>query len=196
MNPGKKIQFTGLISSALMLGLILLTPALTLGQDSYKAQKASVSISGTSTMHDWEMKGEGFTCNSQFSLEGNKVTGVKGLQLTIPVTALKSGKGAMDKNAYSALKADDHKQIVYALTSSKIVGNKIISSGNLTIAGVTKPMEVESTFTVNADNTISTKTSKSFKMSEFNVEPPSFMFGSVTTGDAITLTFDFTFKKI
>ncbi len=196
MNPRKRTQLTVLISSALLLGLVLFTPALTLAQDSYKAQKASVSISGTSTMHDWTMKGEGFACTTQFKLEGNKVEEVKGLQLTIPVTALKSGKGAMDKNAYSALKADDHKQIVYALTSSKIVGNKIISSGNLTIAGVTKPMEIESTFIVNADNTITTKSSKSFKMSEYNVEPPSFMFGSVTTGDAITLTFDLTFKKV
>lgn len=196
MNPGKKNQLTVLISSVLLLGLVVFTSAPTLAQDSYKALKANVSISGTSTMHDWVMKGDGFTCTSHFTLEGTKLIEAKGLQLTIPVTSLKSGKGAMDKNAYSALKADDNKQIVYALTSSKIVGNKIISSGNLTIAGVTKPMEVESTFIINADNTINTKTSKSFKMSEFNVEPPSFMFGSVTTGDAITLTFDLTFKKI
>jgi polyisoprenoid-binding protein YceI len=164
-------------------------------QDAYKVLKAKVLLTGTSTLHDWEMKAEAFTCNSLFQLENNKVSQVKSLTLTIPVKSLKSGKGAMDKNAYSALKADEHKQITYVITSSKVVGNKIICEGNLTIAGVTKPMEVESICTVNADNTIVCKTSKTFKMTEFNVEPPSFMFGSVNTGDEITMAFDLTFKK-
>lgn len=179
----------------LLAFFMLLCIGETNAQDAFKVQKASVVITGTSTLHDWEMKSESFTCNTLFKVEGDKVLDVKGLHLTVPVSSLKSGKGAMDKNAYAALKADAHKQIVYTLTSSKIVGNKILSSGNLTIAGVSKPFDVESTYTVNADNTISTKTSKSFKMTEFKVEPPSFMFGSVTTGDNITLAFDLTFKK-
>ncbi len=166
-----------------------------LAQEAYKAQKASVVIKGTSTLHDWEMKGENFSCQSSFTLDDNKVTGVKSLSLSIPVQSLKSGKGAMDKNAYAALKADNHKQVTYTINSTKLVGNKLVCSGSLTIAGVTKTMEVESTCTVNADNTIVCKTSKSFKMTEFKVEPPSFMFGSVTTGDDITLEFDLTFKK-
>lgn len=194
MKPRNKKQITATLSLVLVFGLTLFTAVQ--AQDAYKINKASVVINGTSTMHDWEMKSETFTCNTQFKLDGNKVVDVKGLQLTVAATSLKSGKGAMDKNAYSALKANDHKNISYVLTSSKVVGNKILSAGNLTIAGVTKPFEVESTYVINADNTISTKTAKSFKMSEFNVEPPSFMFGSVTTGDAITLTFDLTFKKI
>lgn len=196
MNPRKKTKMTTLTHTLGVFCLLVFTTGLTMAQDSYKIQKASVIIAGTSTMHDWEMKGEGFTCNANFKVEGNKIAEVNGLQLTIPVSSLKSGKGAMDKNAYSALKANDHKQIVFVHSSSKIVGNKIISSGTLTIAGVTKPIELESTYTLNADNTLSTKTTESFKMSEYKVEPPSFMFGSVTTGDAITLSFDLTFKKI
>jgi YceI-like domain len=180
-----------LVTAALLLSLFVSAFA----QDVYKTQKASVVIKGTSTLHDWEMKSEAFTCQSSFILDNNKVSGVKSLTLNIPVQTLKSGKGAMDKNAYSALKADNYKQIAYTITTTKLVGNKLICSGSLTIAGVTKSMEVESTCIVNTDNTIVCKSSKSFKMSEFKVEPPSFMFGSVTTGDDITLEFDLTFKK-
>lgn len=146
-------------------------------------------------MHDWEMKSEAFSCQSSFTIDNNKVSGVKSLSLSIPVQTLKSGKGAMDKNAYAALKAENHKQISYTISSTKLVGDKLICTGNLTIAGVTKAMEVETTCSVNTDNTIVCKTVKSFKMSEFKVEPPSFMFGSVTTGDEITLEFNLTFKK-
>lgn len=196
MNPRKKITMSTLTSTLGVFCLIVISTGFTFAQDAYKTQKASVMIAGTSTMHDWEMKGEAFTCTANFKMESGKVVEVSGLHLTIPVSSLKSGKGAMDKNAYSALKADDHKNISFVLTSSKIVGNKLLSSGNLTIAGVTKPIELESTYTLNADNTITTKTTESFKMTEYKVEPPSFMFGSVTTGDAITLTFELTFKKI
>lgn len=195
MNPREKTKMA-FTNAVLVFFLLTISAGFATAQDAYKIQKASVVIAGTSTMHDWEMKSEAFTCSANFKIEGNKVAEVSGLQLTIPVSSLKSGKGAMDKNAYSALKADDHKNISFLLASSKIVGNKVLSSGNLTIAGVTKPIELESTYTLNADNTITTKTIESFKMTEYKVEPPSFMFGSVTTGDAITLTFELTFKKI
>jgi hypothetical protein len=33
------------------------------------------------------------------------------------------------------------------------------------------------------------------KMSEYNVEPPSFMFGAMKTGDEITVKFNVTLKK-
>ncbi len=164
-------------------------------QDAYKALKANVILTGTSTLHNWEMTAADFTCNSIFQLENNKITEVKSLTLTIAVKTLKSGKNAMDKNAYAALKAGEFKQITYVINTSTVVGNKIICTGSLTIAGVTKPIEVESIYTANADHTITCKTSKTFKMSEFNVDPPSFMFGTVTTGDEITMTFDLTFKK-
>ncbi|HPM32815.1 MAG TPA: YceI family protein [Chryseolinea sp.] len=191
-----KIYFTNKMTAWLIMVTLCLFTTFATAQDSYKVQKASVLLKGTSTLHDWEMKAEGFSCTSLFQMENNQVAHVKSLTLTIPVQTLKSGKGAMDKNAYSALKVEDHKQITYVITSSKVSGNKIICTGNLTIAGVTKPMEVESTYTVNTDNTIVCKTSKTFKMSEFNVEPPTFMFGSVTTGDEITMAFDLIFKRV
>lgn len=190
-----KNYFADKMTTWSILVTLCLFTTFAIAQDAYKVQKASVVLTGTSSLHDWEMKAEGFSCNSLFQLENNKVTQVKSLTLTIPVQSLKSGKNAMDKNAYSALKAEQHKQITYVISSTKVVGNKIVCAGNLTIAGVTKPLEVESICTVNADNTIVCKTSKSFKMTEFNVEPPSFMFGSVTTGDEITMVFDLTFKK-
>src|SRR6187551_1685967 len=195
MNQNLKISPPRKMVLYLTIAALYLLTYPVLGQEAYKIQKASVLLTGTSTLHDWEMKAEGFSCNSLFQLENNQVTQVKSLTLTIPVQSLKSGKNAMDKNAYSALKAEQYKQITYVIISTKVVGNKIICSGNLTIAGVTKPMEVETICSVNADNTIVCKTSKSFKMTDFNVEPPSFMFGSVTTGDEITMTFDLTFKK-
>lgn len=194
-NMRTQVNFLAKARTTATFALLLSLVVSGFAQDVYKTQKASVVIKGTSTLHDWEMKSEAFSCQSAFVLDNNKVSGVKSLSLSIPVQTLKSGKGAMDKNAYSALKAENHKQISYTISSTKLVGDKLICTGNLTIAGVTKAMDVEATCALNADNTIVCKTIKSFKMSEFKVEPPSFMFGSVTTGDDITLEFNLTFKK-
>jgi polyisoprenoid-binding protein YceI len=109
--------------------------------------------------------------------------------------SLKSGKGAMDKNAYNSLKTDKHKQITFQVTSTKITGRNIICNGNLTIAGVTKAIEVSAVYD-NRNGGFGFKGSKKFKMSEYGVEPPTFMFGSIKTGDEITISFDVALSPI
>ena len=42
---------------------------------------------------------------------------------------------------------------------------------------------------VNKDSTISCSCSKKLRMSDYEVEPPSFMLGAMKTGDDITLDF-------
>ena len=96
----------------------------------------------------------------------------------------------MDKNAYSALKTDKNKQITFQLASGKIEGKTIRCVGSLTIAGTTKQIDVDATYTILSDGSIQCKGSKKLAMRDYNVEPPSFMFGTVTTGNEITVSFD------
>ena len=96
----------------------------------------------------------------------------------------------MDKNAYAALKTDKNKQITFQLKSGKIDGKTIQCLGTLTIAGTTKQIDVDATYTILPDGSIQCKGSKKLAMRDYNVEPPSFMFGSVTTGNEITVSFD------
>ena len=82
--------------------------------------------------------------------------------------------------------------ILYKATESsfKIDGKTIKCQGSLTIAGTTRQIEVEATYTVSTNGSIQCKGSKKLAMSDYNIEPPSFMFGSVTTGNDITVSFD------
>jgi len=165
------------------------------GQANYK-QTGSITIAGTSTMHDWTMTSNeaNYSAGFEVSADGTP-TKLNTVTLTVPAESLKSGKGAMDNNAYKALKTDKNKQISFQLTSSKVTGKIITCTGNLTIAGTTKPVDVEVTYEVKNGNMVC-KGSKKIKMTDFNVEPPSFMFGSVKTGDEITVTFDVTLSQI
>lgn len=162
-------------------------------QQNYKVTGTpSITIAGTSTMHDWTMTSKQATSQAQFEIDANgQLTKVNALVVTIPAESLKSGKGAMDKNAYNALKTDKNKDIRFQFTSATITGANIVAQGTLTIAGSSKPTELTVTGKP-AANGIRFEGSKKIKMTEYNVEPPSFMFGSVKTGDEITITFDIT----
>lgn len=164
-----------------------------IAQQSYRQSGSTVfTIAGTSTMHDWTMTSQGATYSASIEVNADgtpsKFTSVT---VTLPAESLKSHEKAMDKNAYKSLNTDKYKDITFQLTSSKIAGKTITCNGNLTIAGTTKAIDVDVTYEVK-NSTLVCKGSKKLKMTEFKVEPPTFMFGAIKTGDDITVTFEVT----
>lgn len=185
----KKTRLTALF-------ILMLFHASVWAQQTYKVSGTPViTIAGTSTMHDWTMTSKQATSQAQCETDAaGHLSKVNSIVVTIPAESLKSGKGAMDKNAYNALKTDKNKDIRFQLTSATVNGGNIVAQGTLTIAGSSKPTEFTVTGKPDA-NGIRFQGSKKIKMTEFNVEPPSFMFGSVKTGDEITITFDITLSN-
>jgi len=165
-------------------------------QQNYKLTGTpNFTIAGTSTMHDWTMTSSQAVCEAQLEIDASgKLVKINSVVVTTKAESLKSGKSAMDKNAYKSLKTDKHKDIRFQLTSATIQGENITAKGTLTIAGSSKPTELTLSGKPSG-NGIRFQGSKDIKMSEFGVEPPSFMFGSVKTGNDIKVTFDITLSK-
>jgi polyisoprenoid-binding protein YceI len=167
------------------------------GQTNYKQSGATtVTIAGTSTMHDWTMTSQGANYNAGFEVNADGTPSVLNtVSVTVPAESLKSKETAMDKNAYKSLKTDKFKDITFQLTTAKIVQKTITCTGNLTIAGTTKPIDVDVVYEVKNGNLVC-KGSKKIKMTDFKVDPPTFMFGAIKTGDEITISFDVTLAPI
>ncbi len=166
----------------------------------YKTDSAqsTMVISGTSTLHDWDMK----AMNLKGSIDVDQyeeALKIKTLKLDVPVEALKSGKKAMDNNAYKALKRDDYPTIRYELISvkdqKKISSNifNMTTRGKLSVAGKTRIMEVPIQ-AVTSNEGIRLTGNTTFNMSSFDVEAPSFMMGAVSTGDEITIHFSINYN--
>ncbi len=120
------------------------------------------------------------------------------MQFTVPAEALKSEHTSMDNNAYKALKANKFSTITYTLTSASATiepGGTIKCLGKLSIAGVTIDAPLNATGQVNADKTITVKGSKKISMKDFSIDPPSFMLGTVKTGNDVTVAFNLTLRK-
>lgn len=176
---------------------VMFSIGIVAAQAPMKPNQVSITIAGTSTMHDWTMTSKDGILQTNFTLQNDgSLAQINSLNVTVASESLKSGKGAMDKNAYNSLKTDKHKQITFALSSSKVEGNLVKCTGTLTIAGVTKTIDLDATCKVMPDNTLNCKGSKKLKMTDYKVEPPTFMFGSIKTGDEITVNFETTLSPV
>jgi polyisoprenoid-binding protein YceI len=181
-------------TAGILVLAIVLASLTAFGQDRYtQSGTSAISIDGTSTLHAWTMTSKEASYDAVFETnsQGAPVK-LASLTVSLPAESLKSEKSAMDKNAYKALKTDTHKQIMFQLSSSKIDGKSIVCTGKLKIAGTTKQIDVDVAYTLLPDGSLKCKGSKKIVMTDYGVEPPSFMFGSVTTGDEITVSFDVT----
>lgn len=175
----------------LITGMMLSASFFAASQISYRQSgNIKVTIAGTSTLHDWTMVSTEATCNAviETSADGQPVK-VQTIAFSLPSESLKSGKGAMDNNAYNSLKTNKFKHISFRLVTARVSEKQVFCNGELTIAGTTKAIDIQAPFELKAGNPVF-KVVKKIKMSEFNVEPPSFMFGSVKTGDEVTITID------
>jgi len=161
----------------------------------------ALTVSGTSTLHDWDMKSNQGSCDATFSFNtAGSISGLTVLSFVTPATALKSGHDAMDKNAYKALKTDKATSISYTSTTATVTAIDatdylVKSTGKLTIAGATLDAEVSATCKVNADKSITVMGSKKISMKDFSMSAPSFMMGTIKTGNDITIKFDLKMSK-
>lgn len=172
----------------------------------YKISTPSkVQISGTSTVSDWVVKslkvsGEmAFTGSEQKSAANGSPKGtIREGKAVLEVSTIKSEKGeTMDNKMYRALKNDVHPEITFLLTQPIQVVKvpaTIPVSGTVELAGVKRPMTFELNMT-HADNAFRLQGSRSLKLSEFEIEPPTAMFGQIVTGDEIVVELDLLFTK-
>lgn len=184
--------------TATLLALLFVLP--TFAQTPYNSGAAKVTIFGTSNIHDWEMESNQSKTSATVTINpAGQLTAVSNLSFIMAVQTLKSGKGAMDDNTYKAMKEKQFPTLQYvapAVTVKAASGNSytLATTGKLTIAGTTRDIVLNGNATVNADKSITVTGSYAFQMTDYNVTPPSIMFGTIKVGPPITVKFTLTLK--
>lgn len=181
------------------LSLALLLSAVgARAQANFNLRNSKITIAGTSSLHDWESDVTIVRASGAIVVESNVLKSINSLYVEIPVTGIKSSKGSiMDDKTHTALKHKKFPNITYQLTTVNGFsrsGNtyEIKASGNLTIAGSTKPVDMTVKGTVGSDGSIRFEGSKPLKMTDFGIAPPTALLGTLKTGDDITISFSVT----
>lgn len=191
-----------LFNGTLIMALaIILISANTPADNKYTLAKGyTVTITGTSNLHDWDETVKTVTGNGTIDWNTDGSFNLNALRIIMDVKSIKSSGGStMDNNTYKALKSDAHPNIVFALkTPLKSVqssASSITAIINLSIAGVTKAIEMTVTSTSDDQKSITFEGSKNIKMTDYGVEPPKALMGMLKTGDEITIHFKAIFSK-
>lgn len=123
------------------------------------------------------------------------------LTLTIPVKGIEAESGGLTKNLHKYLKGDDYPNITFELNNVSDItaqadGSLLITaSGVITAAGSDNPVEMQVTANVN-NNGIQFAGEQELLMTDFGIDPPTAVFGTIRSRDEIRIEFDVTFNQV
>jgi hypothetical protein len=163
-------------------------------------EQSSIIVSGTSTLHNWEMVLKNYRCNLLLVVDNPSIT-IQKVDFKGISKSFKSDYSIMDKKTYKALKVDTYKEIQFVSSSlteiplnSKSFKGEI--TGSLFIGGVTNTINLLFTGEIISDEMIQVKGSKKLAMTEFNIDPPTAILGTLKTGDEVVISFNIVLKQL
>ncbi|WP_020526830.1 YceI family protein [Flexithrix dorotheae] len=184
----KKIQIFFILAAFLLPGLIQ--------AQLYKVDESTdVKINGGSTMHDWESDVEEVTGSANITTEGNIIKEISSLSIQFVVKSIESGKGKMNSLTYEALKEKSNPKITFNLTKvNSINGSNLDVQGDLTIAGKTNSVNLKGKASVSG-TTITITGEQGIDMTQYGVDPPTAMLGTIKVDPNVTIKYSLVLKK-
>lgn len=179
-----------LASSAILIPAALAATVLPLSFST----GSKVWVQGTSTARSWRCEStqvEGTVQAGGASLAS--VGEVSGARVTIPVSTLDCRNGTMNGHMRNALKAAQAPTLSFRATEVAVEGSTARLTGELSIAGQTRPVTMNATV-AEADGGLRVTGTKQIVMTEWGVRPPSLMLGTMRVSPNATVGFDVLLK--
>jgi polyisoprenoid-binding protein YceI len=155
--------------------------------------ETSVTIHGTSSLHEWQMQGTTIAGIIETEPESWKSEGQKSAiaKVSIPVASVRSAHDRMDRIMREALKTPE---ITYTMTSSsllKTAGDSFVvrTAGKLSIAGVTRDVALDISVQRSGDRRYVLTGQLPIRMTDYGIQPPAAMMGTLKTGNDVTVAF-------
>lgn len=161
---------------------------------------SNVVVEGTSNIHDWEVNAENFSGMLKAEFADSQLVKIEKLTFEVTAESLKSGKSGMDKNTYKALQTNKYPKISFTLQKVNNIdctsasSCKITTTGYLNITGTKKLVDISFDAVINGSS-ITLNGNRNIKMSDYKIDPPTALFGTITTGDELQIKFKTVFTK-
>lgn len=177
----------------------LLVPALSLitvfsvQAQPFNLKTYQLTVKGTSSLHDWVSSVEKMECTGSLSMSDESLTSLSDVVVKIPVKAIKSTKGKMmDSKTWEAFDHEKNPSITFKLTQARIdaSGEFALASGILIMAGASRPIELKLNYKILPNGDLKVTGSHTLKMSDFKMEAPTAMMGTIKVGDEVAVAFE------
>ncbi|MBE0651801.1 MAG: YceI family protein [Bacteroidales bacterium] len=162
-------------------------------------ETSTVSVTGTSTLHNWSEKLKKFDVSFLSNESGTQTIVVKDVQFKAQVGNLESESSLMSDKTFTALKKAKYPLISFVSdqeTTMSLSGDKFSGkvSGKLTVAGTTKEVLIPIEGTLE-NGAIAISCVYPISMSDYGIKPPTALFGSIKSGNDIQVHFNLKFNK-
>lgn len=153
---------------------------------------SSIYVNGTSKLHDWEVSVHEMKGDLEVDIEKEVLKKIKKVNINIPVNALKGEKSGMDERMYEALKSKQFPIISYEAKQLLIQDDQTKAIGEITIAGVTRSIVTLVSY-LKIGKYLKFSGQFNLNITDYNIEPPEFLFGAFKIGDEVSINFHFMF---
>lgn len=166
---------------------------------SIEVGQSKLTVTGTSSLHPWEIELQEMSCNADIEVIENQVV-FNQLIFEAAAESLKSEHGKMmDNKTYKALKSDDYPKIVFTLKETKSIpltngSFENVLKGELYMAGFRKMIDLKISGSVE-NGLLSLNGEKSLLMTDYNMEPPTALMGTIKTGDEVVIHYAIKLKS-
>jgi polyisoprenoid-binding protein YceI len=169
-------------------------------QSEYKLDlsKSKLTISGTSTLHNWHMTANNYICDVYASMEENKDILISKIEFECKAQSITSDNSLMDDKAHEALKTNKFPNITFLASQNiKVIVNREmldgLLNGTLQISGENKSAKLPFKGEIDNAGNLKIHGETSVLMSDYKIKAPTALMGSIKTGDEITIHYDFYF---
>lgn len=150
-----------------------------------------------------KLSGQGEIRNAQNPKATVTDNGQINITVSLPVKSLNCGKSAMNRDMYSALRAEEYPEINYSVLQASLRDGSADTDTlqgewmNIKTRGIMEIGGVQDTTAVFvqgkiSDNTFQVRGSKEIHMDTYDIDPPSKMMGLIRASKNLTVHFDVT----
>ncbi|HZI04149.1 MAG TPA: YceI family protein, partial [Archangium sp.] len=165
-----------------------------------------LAIDGKSTVRDFTCKSKGMDARFTPGESGGELTleqltgALREVQLEIPIRKLDCANGTMNEHMHGALLMAQHPIIRFRMSGYEAGAAKdgqvpLRIRGELTMAGVTRPIDLVARATSASEGKLRVQGQYPLRMTDWGVRPPTLMLGTLKVGDSVVVRFDFALAR-
>jgi len=162
-------------------------------------QRSTMTVSGTSNIHDWEMEIKDFTCSLKLLPETETML-IQSVHVRARAESIKNQSSIMNKKTHDAVLAERYPDITFQTSAPEVLNINSDSfhgsiTGKLLVAGEAGRIIVPVSGEILSVSEIVVSGSVKLSMSNFGIRPPTAILGTLKTGDEVTVAFRMVLKK-